>query len=193
MHDRPDHYRMNAENDDDALAAALRALPAAYSNRDAWPELAARIRRRRRTRRTVWFTLPPAFAACLALALLWPHGSVHAPAPVQLAQTAGGSTQAPAAADLAALQASSSQWQTWVQNLDDHGAPLNGRALAQAVSLQDRIGMIDLQLSAARDPTTLTDLWQHRITLLQRLGLLHLQPYAVAEHTRATPDETTLL
>jgi hypothetical protein len=53
--------------------------------------------------------------------------------------------------------------------------------------------MIDLQLSAARDPATLTDLWQHRITLLQRLGLLHLQPYAVAEQARATTDETIIL
>jgi hypothetical protein len=80
-----------------------------------------------------------------------------------------------------------------VQHLDADGAPLNGRALAQAVALQDRIGMIDLQLSAARDPATLTDLWQHRITLLQRLGLLHLQPYEVAEQGRSHVTRTTIL
>lgn len=193
MHDRPDPYRMNDMNDDASLAAALRALPATRPGHDAWPALAARIRRRRRIRRTVWFTLPAAFAACLALALLWPHGSMHAPAPVQLAQPAGGSAKASPGANLATLQASSRQWQTWVQNLDNDGAPLNGHELVQAVALQDRIGMIDLQLSAARDPATLTDLWQRRITLLQRLGLLHLQPYTVAERAHATPDGTTIL
>jgi hypothetical protein len=88
--------------------------------------------------------------------------------------------------DVAALQASSAQWQNWVQNLSHNGAPLDGRALANAVALQDRIGMIDLQLSAARSPATAAGLWQQRITLLQHLGLLHLQPYAVAEQTRPT-------
>jgi hypothetical protein len=193
MHDGPDYHHMNDDNDDASLAAALRALPATCPDRDAWPALAARIRRRRRTRRAVWFTLPPAFAACLALALLWPHGTAHAPTPVQHAQPTGAHVQAPADADLTALQASSRQWQTWVQNLDADGAPLNGNALAQAVALQDRIGMIDLQLSAARDPATLADLWQHRISLLQRLGLLHLQPYEVAEQGRSHVTHTTIL
>jgi hypothetical protein len=36
-------------------------------------------------------------------------------------------------------------------------------------------------------------LWQERNLLLQQLGLLHLQPYSVAEHTNATPDRTTIL
>jgi hypothetical protein len=190
MHDRLDHDRMN---DDASLAAALRALPPVAPAHDAWPDLAARIRRRRNTRRTVWFTLPAAFAAGIALALLWPHGSMHAPVPVRLAQPAGGSTQAPADAQLATLQASSRQWQNWVQNLDDNGAPLNNRALAQAVTLQDRIGLVDLQLSAARDPATLTDLWQQRITLLQRLGLLHLQPYVVADQASPVAANAILM
>jgi hypothetical protein len=85
--------------------------------------------------------------------------------------------------DVAALQASSAQWQDWVQSLSRSGAPLDGRALASAVALQDRIGMVDLQLSAARTPATAAGLWQQRITLLQQLGLLHLQPYTVAEQT----------
>ncbi|MGH8191222.1 MAG: hypothetical protein ACREP2_07220 [Rhodanobacteraceae bacterium] len=193
MHDGPDHHRMNEWNDDDALATALRALPAAHSTPDAWPALAARIQRRRRARTTVWFTLPAAFAACLALALLWPRATLHAPAPVELAQPAGTAVQAPDDPNIAALQASSRQWQAWVQKLDADGAPLNGRALAQAVALQDRIGMIDLQLSAARNPATVGNLWQRRITLLQRLGLLHLQPYAVAEQIRPAASRATSL
>lgn len=194
MHDRLDHDRMNdGTNHDAALAAALQALPANRPAHDGWPDLAARIRRRRNTRRTVWFTLPAAFAAGIALALLWPQGAVHAPAPAQLAQPADEATRTPADAELATLQASSRQWQNWVQNLDDNGAPLDSRALAQAVTLQDRIGLVDLQLSAARDPATLTDLWQQRITLLQRLGLLHLQPYVVADQASPVAAHAILM
>lgn len=193
MHDRLDHHGMN---EDASLAAALRALPPATPPHDIWPDLAARVRRRRAVRKTVWFTLPAAFAACIALVMLWPHAPLHAPLPAparvaQRPQPAPPSAQA--TPEIAALQANSRQWQSWVQNLDDHGAPLNGGALAQAVALQERIGMVDLQLSAARNPATLAGLWQQRIALLQRLGLLHLQPYSVAEHTHATPHQTTIL
>ena len=192
MHDRLDHHRMN---DDTSLAAALRALPDAAPPTDAWTRLVARTRRRRNTRRILWTGLPAALAACLALVVAWPHVTLHpaVPAPVQTVRSFAPAAVTPAtpnhvahAADLAALQASSTQWQAWVQNLDHNGAPLDGRALASAVALQDRIGLIDLQLSAARNPATVADLWQQRITLLQRLGLLHLQPYLVAEHARPT-------
>jgi hypothetical protein len=192
MHDRLDHHGMNdrMNNDEASLAAALRALPACDPPRDAWPALAMRLRRRRAVRRTVWFTLPAAFAAGIALAFAWPHLHLRTPlpAPVRIAQP--GTSSAAAAPDIAALQASSSQWQTWVQNLDRNGAPLDGRALASAVALQDRIGMIDLQLSAARNPATVAGLWEQRITLLQQLGLLHLQPYTVAEQTQPVHSRT---
>ena len=68
------------------------------------------------------------------------------------------------------------------------GAPLDGQQLAQAVSLQDRIGLVDLQLSAAHNGATTADLWQQRITLLQQLGLLHLQPYLAASQGSASND-----
>jgi hypothetical protein len=189
MHDRLDHHGMNDMNetsDEASLAAALRALPASTPPQQAWRNLSARIGRRRTVRRTVWFTLPAAFAAGIALAFAWPHLHLRtaAPPPVRVAQTP--STAKPEtqpARDVAALQASSAQWQNWVQSLSRSGAPLDGRALASAVALQDRIGMVDLQLSAARSPATAAGLWQQRITLLQQLGLLHLQPYAIAEQT----------
>lgn len=184
MHDRLDYHRMN--DDDTALAEALRALPSCAPARDAWPELAARIRRRHVVRRTVWFTLPAVFAAGIALALVWPHLHLSAPlpAPARVAARPAMHAAIPALPDLAALRTSSQQWQAWVQKLDREGAPLNGPQLARAVSLQDQIGLVDLQLSAARNPATAADLWQQRITLLQQLGLLHLQPYTVAEQAR---------
>jgi len=189
MHDRLDHHGMNDMNemsDEASLAAALRALPASTPPQQAWRNLSARIGRRRTVRRTVWFTLPAAFAAGIALAFTWPHLHLRtpAPAPARVAQTPpAAKPETQPVRDVAALQASSAQWQNWVQSLSRSGAPLDGRALASAVALQDRIGMVDLQLSAARSPATAAGLWQQRITLLQQLGLLHLQPYMVAEQT----------
>ncbi|WIG54550.1 MAG: hypothetical protein OJF61_000336 [Rhodanobacteraceae bacterium] len=177
-----------------ALGAALRALPAGAPPRDLWPEMAARVRRRGAVRKAVWFTLPAAFAAGIALTFAWPQFHRHAappaftPVATQTSSHAGTPAAAAAANDLAALQASSQQWQAWVQKLDRDGAPLDGRQLTQAVALQDRIGLVDLQLSAARNPSTTADLWQQRITLLQQLGLLHLQPYLVATQRPANSD-----
>lgn len=198
MHDRLDHdfmkddpWKHDPGKDEAALAAALRALPASMPTRDAWPELASRIRRRRAVRKAVWFTLPAAFAAALALTLAWPqlHRRAASPPPARVAMQTSHHAATPAAsADIDALQASSQQWQAWVQKLDRNGAPLDGRQLTQAVALQDRIGLVDLQLSAARNPSTTADLWQQRITLLQQLGLLHLQPYLVATQRPASND-----
>jgi hypothetical protein len=187
MHDRLDHHRMN---EDASLAAALRALPTAVPEHDAWPTLAARIRRRQAVRKTVRFALPAALAAGIALAFVWPHVRLHAPAPARIAEPAT-STHAPATPDIASLQASSRQWQAWVQNLDRNGAPLDGQQLAREVALQDQIGLVDLQLSAAHDTATLDNLWQQRIALLQQMGLLHLQPYMVAEQAR--PDHAQVI
>ena len=199
MHDRLDHDFMKydprkddpRDPDETSLGAALRALPASAPARDLWPEMALRARRRGAVRKAVWFTLPAAFAAGIALTFAWPQFHRHAtpPAFTPVATQTSSHAATPAAAnDLAALQASSQQWQAWVQKLDRDGAPLDGRQLTQAVALQDRIGLVDLQLSAARNPSTTADLWQQRITLLQQLGLLHLQPYLVATQRPANGE-----
>lgn len=190
MHDRLDHHRMN---DDASLAAALRALPQATPPNEGFVRLSARIQRRRRTRRVLWTALPATLAAGIAVALVWPHFGSRVATPVPAAvtqQTAP--VHARTATSLASLQASSSQWQAWVAKLDRDGAPLNGNDLAAATHLQDRIALVDLQLSATRNPATSAELWQQRITLLQQLGLLHLQPYTVAQQTRGVPTAIAL-
>jgi hypothetical protein len=191
MHDRLDHHRMN---DDTSLASALRALPQATPPDEGFMRLAARIQRRRRTRRILWTALPAALAAGIAVAVIWPSPGtqVAPPAPVATTQRTAPAPHAKVAVDIASLQASSRQWQAWVAKLDREGAPLDGTGLAAATHLQDRIAMVDLQLSATRNPVASAELWQQRITLLQQLGLLHLQPYAVAEQTRAG-SETTIM
>ncbi|HET7930854.1 MAG TPA: hypothetical protein VFL63_05655 [Rhodanobacteraceae bacterium] len=180
-------------NDESSLAAALRALPQATPPDDGFMRLAARIRRRRHTRTGLRIALPAALAAGIAVALVLQHpgAQVATRKPAAVAQQAA-PAPAKVTAELASLQASSRQWQAWVAKLDRDGQPLDGRGLAAATHLQDRIAMVDLQLSATRDPATSAELWQQRITLLQRLGLLHLQPYAVAQQTR-TDSETTIM
>lgn len=178
MHDRPGHHRMN---DAATLAAALRALPASSPPTAAWPALATRLHRRRAARQAAWFALPAACAAALVLALAWPQLPWRTARPAVASVAAANHAAANVGATVATLQASSSQWQAWTQQLDRQGAPLDGPTLAAAVALQDRIGLIDLQLSAARNPDTAANLWRQRIALLQQLGLLHLQPQLLAE------------
>lgn len=178
--------------DDAALAAALRALPDPMPPDGGWERITARIARRRRARSMLRFALPAALAAGVAIALTLPHLR-PAMAPISPAHVARRLPAPASESGLDALRAQSQRLQAWVGNLDRNGAPLDGDALAGAVALQDRIGLIDLQLSAATDPSTRASLWQERNLLLQQLGLLHLQPYSVAEHTNATPDQTTIL
>ena len=188
MHDRLDRQRMN---EDAALAAALRGLPASDPPNDGWQRLAVRIAHAKRRRTLLRVALPAALAAGLALALWLPHMQ-RAPLPVRaMAQHAV--SHSASIADVAALRAHSQRLQDWVRTLDRNGAPLDNVALADAVAMQDRIGLIDLQLSATSDPAASAALWQQRNALLERLGLLRLQPYAVAMQTRATRADTTIL
>jgi hypothetical protein len=192
MHDESSRQRLK---DDAALAAAVRALPDAVPPRDGWPALAGRIARRRRTRDTLRVALPAALAAGVAIAIalpsLWPARAPSSAA--RPAQQAAAVAARASAMPLAELRAQSQRLQAWVRALEHNGAPLSGDSLADAVALQDRIGLLDLQLSAATDPATRASLWRQRNVLLQQLGLLHLQPYAVAEHAQAMPNATTML
>ncbi len=188
MHDEFDRQRVNS---DAALAAALRALPPSTPPRDGWERLAVRVGHRRRVRTTLRIAIPAALAAGVALAIGLSHLQ-PAPSPtLRVAQQAA--TSHASGTQLDALRMRSQRLQDWVQTLDRGGAPLDGDALASAVALQDRIGLVDLQLSAATDAATRASLWQQRIALLQQLGMLHLQPYAVAERTRDTRHDTTIL
>jgi len=188
MHDHHDHQRMNA---DDLLAAALRALPVAEPPRDGWERIALRAQNRWRVRAALRAALPAAFAAGIALAIGLPRWhSAPSSAPRLARQTDSPPTRA---AGVETLRAQSQRLQSWVRKLERGGAPLSGGALASAVALQDRIGLIDLQLTAATDPATRASLWQQRIALLQQLGMLHLQDHAVAQHTRGERDGAMIL
>lgn len=178
----------HAMNDEPALATALRALPAATPPDLGWERLATRIDRTRRHRMMLRIALPIALAAGVAVAIGLPRMQrMPEPAPRMARQVTP--ERAPDSG-LAALRLQSQHMQAWVQALDRDGAPLRGEALATAVTLQDRIGLIDLQLTAARDPEARAALWQQRVALLARLGSLRLQPYVAVDRNQSTSNTT---
>ncbi|MCE5234258.1 MAG: hypothetical protein ABFC67_06205 [Mizugakiibacter sp.] len=192
MPDRTD--RMNAHA---ALADALRALPAPTPERDLWPLLAARARRRTQRRRYALFAVPAALAAALVLALVLP-AALRAPRPAIRPSTAavagataaarpGAAAYAAPVAELSALRERSQRLERWVHTLDVGGAPLGGRALAGATELEDMIGLVDVQLAAGGDARTQLPLWRQRVDLLEQLATLRLGGYAVADAGAATP------
>lgn len=188
MSDRTDRLSAHA-----ALAAALRGLPPPAPERDPWPLLAARVRRRRQHRRLALFAVPAALAAALALALVLPAAlrgpgpgvrpslpaTAAAPAPAH-AGAAGAANPAPAE-ELAALRARSQRLERWVRALGAGGAPLGGRALAGVTELEDMIGLVDVQLAAGGDARSQLPLWRQRVGLLEQLAALRLDSYAMAD------------
>lgn len=170
MFDRHDHDRMNRGG---TLREALRALPVQSPPHDSFPLLAARARRRQRWRVGVRIAIPTALAAAIALALWLPDRTPQR-VPSTVAHTAQAFRAPAASASLSQLQARSQQLQAWIEHLDSGGAPLDGSALARVVTLQDRIGLVDLQLGAAHEARLAVPLWNRRIELLQQLALVRL-------------------
>lgn len=174
-------------NTGDALASALRALPDAAPQPDLWPALAQSLQRRRR-RSSAWrYALPAALAAGVAFALLLPRSPAPTPqAPVattSVATTSVATASAPQPAapkdDLAALRRRSQALQDWIATFAAH-APQDSRGLMAAVEIEDLIGLIDVQLDAARGPDDALPLWRQRVALLEELATVRSHAYAVA-------------
>ena len=164
------------DSEPDRLTDRLRALPDAAPAAGTWDRIRQRATARQRRRRLLRRVIPLAVAASLLLALgigvtliatrTAPlAGTAPAKAPARLNVTRNGES-------LAQLQAHSMRLETWLGELRAHGAPLQGRALASAVDLQDRIGLIDLQLDAPDAAGDRHALWRQRIRLLQDLAML---------------------
>lgn len=169
-------------NTGDALASALRALPDAAPQPDLWPALAQSLQQKRR-RPSAWrYALPAALAAGIALALLLPHTPAPTPqAPVATTSVATASAPQPAAPkdDLAELRHRSQALQDWIATFAAH-APQDSRGLMAAVEIEDLIGLIDVQLDAARTPADALPLWRQRVALLEELATVRSHAYAVA-------------
>lgn len=175
MHDRDG--TMNT-TPDPTLAAALRALPGAAPQPDLWPDLARSLQRRQRRSvpRARWL-VPAALAAGLALVLLWPQATLRQRAPDAATAAAG-----PADArvdEIDDLRQRSQALERWVAALAAN-APQDSRDLMAAVEVEDLIGLVDLQLGAARNRADALPLWRQRVALLEDLATIRVGGYAIA-------------
>ncbi len=159
----------------DSLGAALRALPGHDAASDGWQRMRAKIEARARQRRLLRTIVPLAMAASVLVALGMNH-ALRRPAATALVGAQPPTSATPRVtrnnATLAQLQDHSMRLERWLAELRAGGAPLQGPSLASAVNLQDRIGLIDLQLAAPGDAGDRASLWRQRVRLLQDLAML---------------------
>jgi len=176
---------LDSRPSDNALAAALRALPESVPQPDLWPELARALDERRRPRR--WrYAIPVAIAAALALAVLLPRFLAHdvaAPrAPVvATAVPSLPASEASASDELDALHKRSRTLERWIAAVAAR-APQDARDLMAAVEVEDLIGLVDVQLGGSRGDVDALPLWRQRVALLEDLAAIRGNAFALAEN-----------
>jgi hypothetical protein len=139
--------------------AQLKALPALRPPRDRWSVVrdAARVERVRRRR--TWGGWGLAAAAALAGVLLVPQFG----------------TSGKLYAELSQAKEQSATLEDQLQNYDVDGRVLTGRTAARVAELEDRIAVIDGDLSRQGDAKAqvqdaeLVKLWQQRVDLMRQL------------------------
>ena len=182
----PDGHAMNPT---DPLATALRALPQATPPDDLHARLTRTLRARRTRRR--WL-VPATLAASvvLGLLLLGQPWTDRDPSGAQLATT---STPAPSAnTELASLQAYSQRLESWLAEISDD-APRDARNLMATAELEDLVGLVDVQLSAARSASESLPLWRQRVALLEDLAAVRSEPFTLAAESARTAAATPTL
>jgi hypothetical protein len=151
-----------AEPDDVRLRDALRALPLVEPATCALPALQAKLARRQRERsRRRW--LPLAAAAAIGVVALVPMlrgGLAPTASPVGSALDA----------DTAALIAQNQIYESALRSAAFSGRPLSARSAMAGAEIEDLIGMLDLELSAAPDDDAARALWQQRLALMHDLA-----------------------
>ena len=163
-----------ADHDDAVpLALALAQLPEEAPDRDAWPLLAARLRRPRRLAR--W---PLALAASLLLGfLLLPKVSTPPPAQESAsAQAAAG--QSARDAELAALMSESERLERLVYAADEGATSASAAAISAAY--EDQLHSLDAELAANDDPARTLPLWQQRVELLRGVAAVETSRHYLA-------------
>lgn len=157
---------MRDRNGMNRLADALRALPPPTSSPDLWPSLAHSLQARRRRLRLRRVSI--AAAAVLALLALLPARQMRT-VPEATTTVAATATTDGAAHELASLRQRSQTLERWISATQ---APVDGGDLMATVEIEDLIGLVDLQLGAARGDADALVLWRQRIDLLEDLATL---------------------
>jgi hypothetical protein len=155
------------------LGLALAQMPLEAPERDAWPQLAARLSARRQ-RASRW---PLALAASLVLGLLMLPRVSEAPHPAALAATdAGVGAQQ---SQLASLMTESARLERLVAAADDGGAS-SASAAALSLAYEDQLHALDARLAATDDPKQALPLWQQRVELLRGVAAVETSRRYVA-------------
>jgi hypothetical protein len=162
------------------LGLALAQLPPEAPPRDAWPQLAARLRARR-ARYSRW---PLALAASLLLGLLMLPRTPSAPDALDApAVAANPSAQAAAGAtQLAALMSESAQLERLLLAADDGASSASAAALSLAY--EDQLHQLDAELAANRDPARQLPLWRQRVELLRGVAAVETSRHYLASQGR---------
>jgi hypothetical protein len=180
---------MNAQ---ESLAHALRRLPPDEPPADLFSSIVKSLERKRARRRLI----PLGLAAGVALALLLLRGEGSAPAmdPVTSPSvTATATLAAPAASsELQRLSEYSRRLESWLATTPQ-GAPRDGRNLMAAAELEDLVGLVDMQLSAARDAGESLPLWRQRVALLEDLAAVRSEPAVLGVAAAQGSDPNPIL
>ncbi len=171
-------------NRDDGLGAALRALPMATPPLDLWPDLARRLQPARP--RASRYRLPLGLAAAVLLGLVVSRGLLHDE------RIATDPAPPPASAvvlpEIDTLRARSRDIEGWIGALAAQ-SPHDGRTLMAAAEIEDLVGFVDVQLSAARDNEEALPLWRQRVALLENLAVLRSGPQALIAGNATGSDD----
>jgi hypothetical protein len=139
--------------------AQLKALPVHRSPRDRWPAVRDAVLAERRRRRERWGVWSVAAAAAVAGLLVF--------RPFWTPPAVG--------ADLARVKQQSATLEQQLQRYGPDGRVTTGREAAVASALEDRIAVIDGELTrvgpvdVGADPAELVKLWQQRVDLMLQL------------------------
>lgn len=178
-----------------SLGDALRGLPLAAPDRDGWSTLAAQLTATPASRRSrrVW---PLALAATILLAVFGTYKlrtpsvivthSVATVTPARASTPVNGEEHTHATTStisdttrLDALRTRSQSLERWLRQTAKSGSPLQGQDLAAATEIENLIGLVDVELSAATSAHA-TALWQRRVGLLEDLAVLRYSNYQLA-------------
>ena len=139
--------------------AQLKALPVHRPPRDRWPAVRDAVVAERRRRRERWGVWSIAAAAVVAGLLVF--------RPFWTGVATG--------AELARVKQQSATLEQQLQRYEPDGRVTSGREAALASALEDRIAVIDGELTRVGpvdvgvDPAELVKLWQQRVELMQQL------------------------
>lgn len=152
-------------NGRDDLGEALRALPLAAPAGDLWPALERSLA----PKRPRW-RVPAAVAAALMLGFVGARLALHESGVVPAAPSA--TADAPAAhGEIERLRTQSRELEEWLAARPAQ-ADLGASTLMAAAEVEDLVGFVDVQLSAARNDGEALPLWRQRVALLEDLALI---------------------